>query len=329
MNPPIVIALAGWDPAGHAGLAADLRTLEALGCTGVGVATAQTVQSSVGMMDSSVQFSTPSLPGVRHPWQANSPVPDLGGGADCAVRNNSPIADGAFTNSRHVVPTAPGLLRAQLGHLLADITPSAVKVGMVGGIRQIAVMAELHSDADFGPMVLDPVLATSSGYELVSREGMAEMVKRMFPLAALVTPNLPEASALTDLPVSAPKRDLAAAVLALGCRAVLLKGGHGYPPTSDLLMTRDGAVEISGPMVDTPHLRGTGCRLSSAIAAHLAHGLDLDTACRSAKAWLTAGMTKPCIAGQGGVDGDRRSAQHRPNPTFGTNLGKVPGYAVT
>lgn len=192
----------------------------------------------------------------------------------------------------HEVPAA--FVAAQLDSVFADLAVGAVKVGMLARPDAIEAVAEALADRDV-PVVLDPVMVATSGDRLLRPEAVETLRARLLPLAAIVTPNLPEAAALLDAPLAedeAAMRAQAERLLALGPRAVLMKGGHGTGPESvDLLVEAGGRVtRLAAPRIDTPHTHGTGCTLSAAIAAGLARGLPLDAAVRAAKDYLTAAL---------------------------------------
>jgi hydroxymethylpyrimidine/phosphomethylpyrimidine kinase len=140
-------------------------------------------------------------------------------------------------------------------------------------------------------IVLDPVMVATSGDRLLAAEAIDALRTRLFPLASLITPNLPEAAALLNEPVAASEAAVESQgmrLLAKGCRAVLVKGGHGHGTESiDYLIDRGHTMALAAPRIATGNTHGTGCSLSSAIAAGLAKGDDLETAVRNAKAWIT------------------------------------------
>jgi hydroxymethylpyrimidine/phosphomethylpyrimidine kinase len=188
----------------------------------------------------------------------------------------------------HVVPAT--LVQAQMAAALASRRVDAIKVGMLAGAATVrAVAAALP--AIVPPLVLDPVLASSSGGELLDEAGRAALCATLLPHATLITPNIPEAAALLGTRSARSEEELlqqAAALLALGARAVLLKGGHGDgPQAADLLLTANATPRwLRAPR--SPALRrGTGCSLATAIAAGLAAGLPLTAACEQAKQHVT------------------------------------------
>ncbi|AWU97725.1 bifunctional hydroxymethylpyrimidine kinase/phosphomethylpyrimidine kinase [Azospirillum ramasamyi] len=215
---------------------------------------------------------------------------DSGGGAGIQADIKAVSALGAYgmtaiaaltaqntTGVYGVVPVDPAFVALQMKVVLEDIGADAVKVGMLANAPVIeAVATEYEARAVNVPLVLDPVMIAKSGHHLLDPDAVVTLRKRLLPLAEVVTPNLPEAEALTDLPI----RDLddmrraAELILSFGPKSVLLKGGHLEDDSLyDLLLTVDGETVFEGRRVHTPHTHGTGCTLSSAIAAGLAQGL--------------------------------------------------------
>jgi hydroxymethylpyrimidine/phosphomethylpyrimidine kinase len=205
----------------------------------------------------------------------------------CVVTAVTAQSDAEVT-AVHVVPAE--VVRAQISAALATRRPEAVKIGMLATAETVrAVSAALP--AAVLPTVLDPVLASSSGAELLDSAGRAELCATLLPRVTLLTPNIPEAAALLGSRIARREADLleqAAALLALGPQAVLLKGGHGEgPEASDLLLAAGAPPHwLRAPRASTAR-RGTGCALSSAIAAGLAAGLPLTAACERAKEHVT------------------------------------------
>ena len=191
----------------------------------------------------------------------------------------------------HVPPAA--FVGAQIDAIFADIEVHAVKIGMLATAEIVAAVAERLAACSV-PVVLDPVLVATSGDSLGAPDVADAMIARLLPLAALVTPNLPEIARLADMPAptnSADMRRAADALIARGARAVLVKGGHlDGGDAFDLLVARDGVHEFSAARIVTRNTHGTGCTLSAAIAAHLAHGLPFADAVRAAKAFLTGAL---------------------------------------
>jgi hydroxymethylpyrimidine/phosphomethylpyrimidine kinase len=191
-------------------------------------------------------------------------------------------------------PVPADFVMAQLEAVFSDLDIGAVKIGMVADATIIdAIAAALRR---FSPraVVLDPVMVATSGDRLMGEGAVDALKSKLIPLANIVTPNLPEAAALLNEEVAASQAAIeaqGARLLALGARAVLIKGGHGGGPESiDTLVTANSIETLSAPRVATKNTHGTGCSLSSAIAAGLAKGEDLASAVRSAKAFVSAAI---------------------------------------
>jgi hydroxymethylpyrimidine/phosphomethylpyrimidine kinase len=214
----------------------------------------------------------------------------------------------------------PGFVREQIRVVLDDIGADAVKIGMLFS-REIvrAVAAELESRAAMIPVILDPVMVAKGGAALLEKDARAMLIERLFPIAALVTPNVPEAELLTGRTASdaddLPR--LAERLLTLGPAAVLVKGGHLEGDTVvDLLRTLDGAEErFEGPRVLTRSSHGTGCTLASAIATGVAEGLTLSSAIARARRFVQRALETAPGLGQG----------HGPL-NHGFRLGELPAF---
>lgn len=184
---------------------------------------------------------------------------------------------------------APALIRAQMDAVFGDLTIGAIKVGMLGGADAIAAVASGLTDCPM-PVVLDPVMIAKSGDALLAQDAVDVLRARMLPLADVLTPNLPEAACLlgtSEALNEGQMLDQGLALLALGPRAVLMKGGHASGDTCvDLLITRDAVTKLSAPRSSTRNTHGTGCTLSAAIAAGLARELPLKDAVRRAHTYL-------------------------------------------
>jgi hydroxymethylpyrimidine/phosphomethylpyrimidine kinase len=192
----------------------------------------------------------------------------------------------------HLVPA--DFVTAQIDAVFGDLEVRAVKIGMVAQLATIdAIVAGLRR---WSPkhIVLDPVMVATSGDRLLAADAVDALRTKLIPLASLVTPNLPEAAALLDEPLAISEAAIESQgkrLLALGCRAVLIKGGHGQGAESiDYLIGGNGAIALAAPRIATKNTHGTGCSLSSAIAAGLAKGEDMETAVRNAKAWVSAAI---------------------------------------
>jgi hydroxymethylpyrimidine/phosphomethylpyrimidine kinase len=186
----------------------------------------------------------------------------------------------------HRIP--PALIVAQARAVLDDIGADAIKTGMLGGKAVVDALADLLAGAAI-PIVIDPVMAATTGAALLDDDAIEALRARLIPLAALLTPNAPEAERLTGLAVAttADLRRAGEALLGMGARAVLMKGGHVRgDPVIDVLMTPSGETLFSSERIATRHGHGTGCALASACATGLAQGLDLPAAVRRAHAFV-------------------------------------------
>jgi hydroxymethylpyrimidine/phosphomethylpyrimidine kinase len=191
----------------------------------------------------------------------------------------------------HDVPA--DFITAQLDALFVDLDIGAVKIGMLGNAEAaVAVAASLDRHHPCN-VVLDPVLVASTGADLLRADAM-DALRAVIARASVITPNLFEAAALLDAPLARDEADMQAQaqrLLALGPGAVLIKGGHGGGAESvDLLVEADGTARFAAPRVATKNTHGTGCTLSSAVAAGLAKGLSLNAAVRAAKAYVSAAI---------------------------------------
>jgi hydroxymethylpyrimidine/phosphomethylpyrimidine kinase len=247
----IALSIAGSDPTGGAGLQADLQVFRTMGVHGAGVVTALTIQDSARV--------------------------------------------------HRVLPVFPNVVLDQLRVLLADLSPQAVKIGMLA-TDDVARNVELGLGAldDAGaprvPIVIDPVLAASDGTQLLERRALGSL-ERLIGRAALVTPNLPEAGTLTGCDVSSREGVEAAGcalVSSLGAGAALVTGGHREGPPDDLLVVREGGSQtlhwLEGKRVEGDPVHGTGCALSSAIAACLAWGDDLPGAVERGRRFVATAL---------------------------------------
>jgi len=188
----------------------------------------------------------------------------------------------------------PEFVAAQIDAVFSDLAVGAVKIGMLARAPVITAVAAGVDRWKQSQVVLDPVMVATSGDRLLAPDAIDVLKKELLSRARIVTPNLPEAAALLDTQPAATEAEMRAQgerLLALGAQAVLMKGGHGAGAESvDLLVDRTGATRLAVPRVATKNTHGTGCTLSSAIAAGLAKGQDLATAVRAAKDYVTAAI---------------------------------------
>jgi hydroxymethylpyrimidine/phosphomethylpyrimidine kinase len=192
----------------------------------------------------------------------------------------------------HDVPA--DFIAAQMDAVFSDLAVNAVKIGMLSRVAAIeAVVAGLERHRAKN-IVLDPVMVATSGDRLLTTDAVKALRMTLIPRAMVVTPNLPEAAALLDLPIAGGEVEMEAqarGLLALGAQSVLIKGGHGTSAESvDLLVDANGVTRLSAKRIATKNTHGTGCTLSSAIAAGLAKGLTLHDAVRQAKDYVTAAI---------------------------------------
>ncbi len=191
----------------------------------------------------------------------------------------------------------------QFDTVCEDLPVSAVKTGMLSTAENIRVVADRLERWGLRRTVVDPVMVATSGARLIRQDAVEVLVRRLFPLAALVTPNLREAEALTGLRLESADslREAGRRLLAMGPGAVLIKGGHGADPGTvvDLLVSPAGVEEFAAPRIETPHTHGSGCTLASAVAAGLAHGLELRAAVQQAKWFVTQAIRHGYAVGAG------------------------------
>jgi hydroxymethylpyrimidine/phosphomethylpyrimidine kinase len=209
-----------------------------------------------------------------------------------------------------------GLVREQLDAVLEDVPPHAAKTGALGSAEVLLAVADAARAFEF-PLVVDPVMISKHGAPLMGDEARAAF-GALLRVASVVTPNAHEAAALTGRTVEtlAQGEDAGRALLDLGARAVLVKGGHlASEGAVDLLVTPDGVERFVAPRVDTPHTHGTGCTFSAAITARLARGSTLPEAIELAKAWLTEALRRA-----GGIGGGIGPVDHLA-PIDGHDLG--------
>lgn len=211
------------------------------------------------------------------------------------------VQDTKSVRKIHAVP--PLIVREQILACLSDIGADAIKIGMLGSAEVANAVADaLKAQAARIPIVLDPVLASTSGRTFLDARAIAALKKRLLPLATLVTPNIPEAKLLAKMRRHSRKDAEAAAraLMAGGAKAALIKGGHSTKATVDDVMVWKGGVEVYAfPRVKTRHTHGTGCTLSTAIACGLAQGLSLPLAVGRAREFVQAAIETAPGLGKG------------------------------
>ncbi len=258
----VALSIAGFDPSGGAGVLADIKTFAAFHCFGTAAITSLTSQNTVAVYEASHQSAD--------------------------------------------------TLRMQIQPVISDFKIAAVKTGMLPSYETIEVTAEAIEKNKLPNVVIDPVIRSTSGYDLIDQTAMKYLVDRLFPLANLITPNMEEAARLSGLEVHdlAGMKRAAREIFALAqstrsnlygatSLAVLVKGGHLPEEATDVLYTGHAFHLFRSSKIKTRNTHGTGCTMSSAIAAQLAHGSDLLTAVARAKRYLEAALLSAPNIGHG------------------------------
>ncbi|MFQ5860202.1 MAG: bifunctional hydroxymethylpyrimidine kinase/phosphomethylpyrimidine kinase [Dehalococcoidia bacterium] len=199
----------------------------------------------------------------------------------------------------HELP--PEMVAAQIEAVVVDIGADAVKTGMLSSAAIIETVAREVRRHGLAPLVVDPVMVAKGGDRLLREDAVEALRDLLMPLATVVTPNLPEAEVLSGLTVRSVSdaRRAAEAIVGLGARAVVVKGGHLEGPPVDLFFDGQRFREFRGPRLDTRNTHGTGCTFASAIAAGLAQGLPLEQAVGRAKTFVTRAMERAYPIGEG------------------------------
>ncbi len=239
---------------------------------------------------------------------------DSSGGAGIQADIKTMLANGVYamsaitaltaqntTGVRAIMESTPVFLGEQLDCIFTDIYPDAVKIGMVSSQSLIQIIAEKLTTYHAVNLVIDPVMAATSGARLMEEDAIDTLKEKLFPLADVLTPNIPEIEILTDRSVQSPK-EMESAARAIGKQyhcAVLCKGGHGTNEANDLLYHNGTFRWFYGKRIENPNTHGTGCTLSSAIAANLAKGFDLETSISRAKAYLSEALASMLDLGLG------------------------------
>ncbi|MGH9671472.1 MAG: bifunctional hydroxymethylpyrimidine kinase/phosphomethylpyrimidine kinase [Terriglobales bacterium] len=252
--PPVVVTIAGFDPSSGAGTLADIKTLAAHGCYGVGCITALTVQSTAGV--------------------------------------------------KRVEPVSAKLVRETLEELAADLPIAAARIGMLGSAAVVEAVADFLATGRIAHVVLDPILKSSSGADLIEQKGAELMVKLLFSRVTVITPNIDEAARLTGLPVSnvAEMKAAARKLHEMGAKNVIVTGGHLDRPIDLLSVAEAGGceqAEFASERLRSTATHGTGCAFSTAVAANLALGKQLRDAVVLAKAYVTKAIARAYPLGRG------------------------------
>src|SRR5215203_1763865 len=240
---------------------------------------------------------------------------DSGGGAGIQADLKTFAAHGVYGTSAVTAITAQNTLGVtaweavstrlvvqQIEAVLGDIGADAIKIGMLANAAIVGAVARTLASSVNRPIVLDPVMIAKGGDRLLETAAVAALKSELLPLAHIVTPNIPEAEALADMPIRslAEMRKAGDRIRRLGPRVVLVKGGHAEGRESiDVAVTETGSVEIRGPRLPGRHTHGTGCTLSSAIAANLARGMNDEAAIRAAREYLEGAIRHAPEIGRG------------------------------
>jgi hydroxymethylpyrimidine/phosphomethylpyrimidine kinase len=227
---------------------------------------------------------------------------DSGGGAGIQADLKTFAAHGVFGTSAITAVTAQNtrsviawlalpadLVTAQIDAVASDISPNAVKIGMLGNAAIVTAVAHALRRLALPYVVLDPVMIAKGGDRLLEPDAVGALRSDLLPLAYVVTPNVPEAEVLADMRIGDidDMREAGRRILTLGPRVVLVKGGHlDGPEAVDVACSRDGEFELRGPRIATSNTHGTGCTLSSAIAANLAREMSDGEALQRAREYL-------------------------------------------
>lgn len=197
---------------------------------------------------------------------------------------------------------SPEIIKKQINVIFDDIHVNAIKIGMVSKIESIKAIGEsLRKIKELPPIVLDPVMVSKSGFNLLSKDAKDTLIKELFPLALIITPNLPEAEEILQRKIETLEdmRESAKKLIKLGPKYVLIKGGHLEKDAMDILYDGENFIELTGERINTIHTHGTGCTLSSAIAANLAKGDSVEIAVKKAKDYITIAIKNSFKLGKG------------------------------
>ena len=264
---PVVLTIAGFDPSSGAGVTADVKTIAAHGCYGVGCITALTVQSTAGV--------------------------------------------------RRMEAVRPQLVRDTLEELRADLEISAVHIGLLGSGSVVGAVSDFIETAGLRNLVLDPIVKSSSGHDLIDAAGLRILIERLLPLATVITPNVDEAAVLTGLEVTnlEQMRVAATRLHEMGAASVVITGGHLEKAIDLLSFTSPRGTEqevFKSARLRSNSTHGTGCAFSTALACHLARGRGLPEAVLLAKAYVAAAIAHghPLGRGTGPVHHLYRMDQH-------------------
>jgi hydroxymethylpyrimidine/phosphomethylpyrimidine kinase len=253
-SPPVILTIAGFDPSSGAGVTADVKTIAAHGCYGVGCITALTVQSTAGV--------------------------------------------------RRVEAVSPEVVAETLKELSADVEISAVRIGMLGSGKVARVVSDFLDKSGLSNVVLDPIIKSSSGYDLIDAAGLRLLIERLLPLATVITPNVAEAAALTGFAVTnlEQMRVAAARLHEMGAAGVVITGGHLEKAIELLSFTSRHGTEqevFKSNRQQSKSTHGTGCAFATSMACHLARGRGLPEAVLLSKTYVAAAIANAHPLGRG------------------------------
>ena len=229
---------------------------------------------------------------------------DLKTFAALGVHGTSAIAAVTAQNTLGVsdfVELSPEIVRAQIDDVVADLAPAAAKTGMLASAELIAVVTEAVAAHGIAQLVVDPVMVAKGGAKLLRDDAVEAMRERLLPLAAVVTPNLPEAEVLLDRGIATRDERERAAVdlVGLGCRVAIVKGGHAERDADDVFYDGAELTWLAGERIETRNTHGSGCAFSAAIAAGLAWGRPMDRALWDAKLFISGAILSALEVGRG------------------------------
>ena len=254
------------------------------------------------------------MPDTRPPTVMTIAGSDSGGGAGIQADLKTFSAMGVFGTSTltaitaqntvgvsavHEIPT--DIIAAQIDAVITDIGADAVKTGMLSSSEIVETVAEAIRRHAVANLVVDPVMVAKSGDRLLREEAIQSICSSLIPLAAVVTPNIPEAEDLTGQTIRSDDdvREAAMRIVSMGARSVVVKGGHRDGPPTDVLYDGHTFQEFTTERIPSTNTHGTGCTFASAVAAGLAHGLDVPGAVAGAKDYVTAAIRASYPIGQG------------------------------
>jgi len=238
---------------------------------------------------------------------------DSGGGAGIQADIKAMSANGVFAMSVITAITAQNteevtevfelpasIIAAQIDAVFDDFEVAAVKTGMLSSAEIVKIVAKMLKPQKVTNLVVDPVMVAKSGHPLLKPDAIEAVIKQLIPLALVVTPNIHEAQQLSGVETLADARQAAKIIHKMGCRNVLIKGGHLLADRgTDLLYDGKFFEVFKGEYINTPHTHGSGCTYASAIAAHLALGKPLSQAVKAAKAYITEAIRHALAIGHG------------------------------